>query len=490
MSIAEAAIAAGRFGYGARPGELTKIASDPRGWIKAQLAPETAPPPAIAALPAAEDDLLAFGRWLAQRRAKNASAEEIERQAMRAGVSQDALKQLAVEDDFRKAFRDRAVRAIQARLDTAVSSPRPAYERLVHFWSNHFTVSAAKPVATALPPSFERDVVRPRATGRFADMLLASSQHPGMLVYLDNWLSVGPNSDYVKSGDRRPLASGQGRPRGLNENLAREILELHTMGVGSGYTQADVQALAAIITGWTFERPTLKDFVSDAPGTRSGAQLFKFEPRTHEPGPKTLLGKSYAQDGRSQGEAALRDIARQPATARFIATKLCRHYIADTPPSAAVARVGDAFQRSDGDLRVAMTAVIDSPETWAQPLAKYKRPEEYAISVSRALNLTTLAPGAVQPIVAMGQRIYAAPGPDGWSDLEAQWLSSDLLWKRIEFAQAVAGRAARADVNPLNLGEALIGPLLSDATRQAVARAQSPVQGLALLLASPEFQRR
>ncbi len=490
MSLAEAALAAGRFGFGARPGELAKIGADPRGWIKAQLDPESTPPPAIAALPATEDDLLAFGRWLAQRRAKNASAEEIERQAMRAGVSQQALKQLAVEDDFRTAFRERAVRAIQARLTTAISTPRPVYERLVHFWSNHFTVSAAKPVATALPPSFEREVVRPRATGRFGDMLLASSQHPGMLVYLDNWLSVGPNSDYAKSGDRRPIASGQGRPRGQNENLAREILELHTMGVGSGYTQADVQALAAMITGWTFERPTLKDFVSDAPGTRSGPQLFKFEPRTHEPGPKTLLAKSYAQDGRGQGETALRDIARQPATARFIATKLCRHYIADAPPPAAVARVAEAFQRSDGDLRTTMIAVIDSPETWAQPLAKFKRPEEYAISVSRALNLSNLPPGAAQPIVAMGQRTYAAPGPDGWSDQEAQWLSSDLLWKRIEFAQAIAARTARADLNPLALGETVLGPRLCDATRQAVARAQSPVQALALLLASPEFQRR
>jgi len=490
MSFADAAIAAGRFGFGARPGDLKPIAADPRGWIKAQLSPETIPPPAIAALPATEDDLLAYGRWIAQRRAKNASAEEIERQAMRAGVPQEALKQLAVEDDFRKAFRDRALRAIQARLDAAITSPRPAYERLVHFWSNHFTVSAAKPVAVALPPSFERDVVRPRATGRFGDMLLASSQHPGMLVYLDNWLSVGPNSEFVKAGDRRPIAAGQGRPRGLNENLAREILELHTMGVGSGYAQADVQALAAMITGWTFDRPKLKDFLSEAPGTRTGQQLFLFEPRTHEPGPKKLLGKTYAQDGRGQGEAALRDIARHPATARFIATKLCRHYIADAPPPAAVARVAEAFLRTDGDLRATMIAVIDSPEAWAQPLAKYKRPEEYAISVTRALNLPTLAPGATQPILAMGQRIYAAPGPDGWSDQEAQWLSSDLLWKRIEFAQAVAGGAARADFNPVNLGEAVLGPVLSDATRQAVNRAESPVQALALLFASPEFQRR
>jgi uncharacterized protein (DUF1800 family) len=455
------------------------------------LTPERTPPPAIAALPATEDDLLAFGRWIAQRRARDATPEEIERQARRAGVSEKALRELAVEDDYRKTFRDRMVKAIQARLDAAISAERPAHERLIHFWSNHFTVSAAKPVATAMPPSFERDVVRPRAVGRFADLLLASSKHPGMVVYLDNWQSVGPNSAFVKAGERRDYGpGGQRRPSGINENLAREILELHTLGVGGGYSQADVQALAAIITGWTYKRPTLADLVSDKPGTRGGAELFTFDQRTHEPGDKQLLGKTYSQDGVAQGEAALADIARHPSTARFIATKLARHYIADQPPPAAVDRIAQAFRGSDGDIARTVAAVVDSPETWATPAPKYKRPEEYAISVSRALGLKALPQGAGQAILSMGQRIYAAPGPDGWADSESAWLSADLIWKRIEFANGVGQRAGRADFAPSRLGEAVLGPLYSAETRQAVDRAESPAQGLTLLLASPEFQRR
>ncbi len=490
MSLQEAAIAAGRFGFGARPGELALIAGDPRGWVKAQLTPQRSPPPAIAALPATEDDLWAYGRWLAQVRADAQQRAA----AMASGPDAPAgdMPEMSLEDAFRRGFRERIGRAIRARIDAGVSSDRPVHERLVHFWSNHFTVSAGKPASVAMPASFERDVVRPRAVGAFVDLLQASTRHPGMLLYLDNWQSVGPNSTFARASAGRAYGpAGRRAPRGINENLAREILELHTLGVDGGYSQTDVRALAEILTGWTYQRPSPAVFLSDQPGVRSGDELFLFEARTHEPGPKTLLGRTYATPGLIQGEAALADLARHRATARFIALKLARHYIADAPPPAAVQRIARAFQDSDGDIAVTMGALVDCPEVWAAPFAKYKRPEEYAVSVARALGLQGLnSAAAAQAILAMGQRIYAPPGPDGWADEESAWLSADLIWKRIEFAQGVAQRMARADVSPLDLGEAVLGPLMSGPTRQAVARADSPAQGLTLLFASPEFQRR
>lgn len=486
-----AAVAAHRFGFGPRPGELRAIAGDPRGWVKSQLAPTRTLPPQIAALPAAEDDLLAFGRWLVQRRLANGNGARVEQRAERQGVTPEQIRQLTTEEDFIQTFRQRVSAAVSARLEAAMTSDQPVHERLVHFWSNHFTVSTIKPAAIALPPSFEKDAIRPHVGGRFADMLVASTKHPGMIVYLDNWLSIGPHSVAAQNPQRARRLPGGGRPTGINENLGREIMELHTLGVDGGYTQADVQALAAIITGWTYERARLPQLVSNTTENRTGAQLFEFDTDAHEPGPKVLLGRTYAQPGVGQGEAALADLTRNPACARFVAAKLCRHYIADRPPAAAVARVEQAFARSSGDLRVTMEALVDCPETWDTPPAKFKRPEEYALTLLRAANLQTLPPGAgVGALMAMGQRPYAAPGPDGWADIADAWLTADLVWKRIEFAQALAARIARADLDPMQVGEACLGPLLSNETRMAVSRAESPAQGLALLFGAPEMQRR
>jgi uncharacterized protein (DUF1800 family) len=486
-----AAIAAHRFGLGPRPGELRSIAGDPRGWVKSQLGPQRTLPAPVAALPPAEDDLLAFGRWLARRRLRGPNAQRIEERAERQGVTQEELQRLSIEDDFVQNFRDRVTRAVGARLEAAMVTETPVHERLVHFWGNHFTVSAAKPGAIALPPSFEKDAIRPHVGGRFADMLLASTKHPGMIVYLDNWLSIGPNSQVAQNPNRGRRLPGGGRPTGLNENLAREVLELHTLGVNGGYTQRDVQALAAIISGWSYERPRLRDLVSEQIADRNGAQLFEFDAAAHEPGAQTLLTRNYAQPGVAQGEAALADLARHRSTARFIATKICRHYIADNPPAAAIARVERAFTDSEGDLRQTMEALVDSPEAWTTPLAKFKRPEEYAIALLRSANLRSLPAGAgIAALTAMGQRPYAAPGPDGWADISDAWLTADLVWKRLEFAQAYASRIARADIDPMAIGAACLGPLLSDETRTAVSRAESPAQGLAILYGAPEMQRR
>ncbi len=491
MSLEQAAIAANRFGFGARPGDLRVIAGDPRGWVKAQLTPERALPAPLAALPPAEDDVLAFGRFFVAQRLNGPNGDRIRERLEKQGVSSAQMQ--PVEEAFRQHFRARYEASTKARLDTAFATDRPVFERLAHFWANHFTVSAQKPQAAAMPASFEREAIRPHVAGRFADMLLASTKHPGMTIYLDNWMSIGPNSAWAKNPASMPRYTfgPGGRPSGLNENLAREILELHALGVTGGYGQGDVQALAAILTGWTYERPAPRDYFNESVGKRDGAAMFRFEPGAHEPGAKTLMGKPYTAAGAAQGEAALADIARHPATARFIATKLARHYIADAPPPAAVARIEQTFVRTGGDLRACMETLVDSPEAWAQPFAKFKRPEEYLISVMRGLNIRQLGPGVGAIAAAnMGQRLYTAAGPDGWADIAAPWLTGDLVWKRMEWAEALSQRVARADVDPLSIGDAALGPLLSAETREAVRRAQSPQQGMVLLFSSPEFQRR
>jgi len=491
-NLNDAAIAANRFGFGARPGELAQISGDPRGWVKAQFQLEAPLPAQIAALPAGEDDLLAFGRWLIARKAQNANQTRLAAQAsMNAPMSDRDAAMVSVEQDFIQTFRARQAAAIDARLNAALASDTPARERAVHFWSNHFTISSLKAPAVALPQSFEREAIRPHVAGAFADMLLASSKHPGMLVYLDNWQSIGPHSQLAQEPRRYRRLQGLRTASGLNENLAREIMELHTLSVRGGYSQADVQALAALITGWSFNRPTLADFMSAEPATRSAAELFRFVDEAHEPGPKTLLSRVYHQGGVAEGEQALRDLAHHPSTAHFIATKLARHYIADDPPEPAVTRIAAAFTRHDGDLRATMNAVVDCDEVWADPFAKFKRPEEYVISVLRAGGVTDVPPGVGAGAIAlMGEKVYAAPGPNGWSDSAEDWLTGDLVWKRIEFAQRLSQRLARADISPVDVGDAALGPLLSADTRQAVQRADSPAQGLAILFASPEFQRR
>lgn len=491
MSLALAAVAANRFGLGARPDDLRTIAGDPRGWVKAQLAPEASPPAALSALPPCEDDLLAIGRFYVSVRLAGPQADRAKQRLERDGVTPAMMAESVVDENYRRALRDRYTAAVAARFTTQVTSDRPVFERLSAFWSNHFTVSAAKPQVMSLPQSFEREAIRPLAVGRFADLLLASSRHPAMAVYLDNAISIGPNSVWAKRRGLMPrLGFGGQRPTGLNENLAREILELHTLGVNGGYNQSDVRALATLITGWMFERPAPAALFTDMRGARTGAQLFRFEANAHEPGEKELLGVRY-RDGEEGGVAALRAIARHPSTARHIATKLVRHYVADAPPPACVARVAAAFTASDGDIAATMGALIDSPEAWQEARAKFKRPEEYLVSALRAVGAREMPPNAlIAGAELLGQRIYFAPGPDGWADSADAWLSADLVWKRLEWTQTLAQRVARADRAPMPWALSVLGPSISQATSQAIERAESPEQAAILMLMSPEFQRR
>jgi uncharacterized protein (DUF1800 family) len=478
MITRDAVVAAQRFGFGAPPAEMVSIDADPRGWVKHQIRAEKKLPDTLAALPSTLDDQLAFFRWLAQYR-KEVGAESTR------GMS------ASVENSYVKALYPRYRAAVKARFDVAVSTPAPVFERLVHFWSNHFVVSGAKPVAIALPPSFERDAIRPFVTGRFADMLLAVIKHPAMLIYLDNTQSIGARSDWARNPPRRlRRAAAFPAPTGLNENLAREILELHTVGVAGGYDQTDVTSFANIITGWQVVTP--RQFARFAAlWAGIGNDLFYFNPAAHEPGAHTLMGKRYPAGGVEQGEAALTDLARHPATARFIAFKMARHFVADNPPPAIVARLARVFQDTDGDLGAVAQALVDSPEAWAEPSGKLKQPEEYLISAVRTLGGPRLQDTQLlASLNAMGQRPYMQLGPDGWSDQQDYWLSPDGIWKRIEWAQ-LAGRALGGAIpEPDAFASAVFGAAMSANTRLSIARAESPAQAITLLLAAPEFMRR
>jgi uncharacterized protein (DUF1800 family) len=477
MISADTVVAAQRFGFGASPAEMTVIQSDPRGWTKAQIKAETALPGPVAALPSTLDDQLAFFRWLRQYRKE--IAEETD------GMS------MSVEKSYVAALYPRYQTAVKARFDTAVGTQAPVFERLVHFWSNHFVVSGAKPVAIALPPSFERDAIRPFVTGRFNDMLHAVVKHPAMLIYLDNVQSIGAHSEWAKDPPRRPkqLAAFP-PPKGLNENLAREILELHTVGVNGGYDQADVTSFANVITGWQIVTPR-QLFRLGAAWAGITNDLFFFNADAHEPGAHAVMGKTYPAGGVEQGDAVLTDLARHPATARFIATKMARHFIADDPPPAVVTRLAAVFEATDGDLGEVTRALVESPEAWAAPGNKLKQPEEYLISAVRTLGGPPLqGKQLLGSLNEMGQRPYMQLGPDGWSDQQDYWLSPDAIWKRIEWAQ-LAGRALAGTLTePDAFAQSVFGETLSPSTRTAISRAESPAQGIALLLTAPEFMRR
>ena len=457
----ESVIAVNRFGLSAAPGELAAASDDPRGWLAAQT--RTTPEhPAFAGLPPSIEALKEYPRWIASLRvARNESATM-------AGDGQPAVR--GIEANFRDFFGPGLMKEVGARFSAAAATQSPFHERLALFWANHFTVSAEKPVIFALVGSFEREAIRPHVNGRFIDMLMASSKHPAMIMYLDNNVSVRPG---MKMAER----PGQARPTGLNENLAREILELHTLGVNGGYTQADVTTFARVITGWTVGGPA-------NPG-------FRFIPARHDPGEKTILGKTYADDGIGQGEAVLRDLAAHPATATHIATKLARHFIADEPPAAAVERIARAFRDSEGHLPTVYAALIESPEAWDAPLTKLKSPIEYIASCLRAIPAAREAkPQALFfTLREMGQRPFFAPSPQGWPDTAAAWAGADGLWKRIEWAGALAARTG-SRIDPVELARNGYGEIVSEATSLAVSRAESRQQGLALWLASPEFQRR
>ncbi|MEL6951084.1 MAG: DUF1800 domain-containing protein [Pseudomonadota bacterium] len=457
----EHAIAANRFGLGARPGDLDRM-GDPQDWLRGQITRAGKPDPVLRAL---GDSPTVINEIFELRRQRN--------EMRKAGKD--------MVNEYAKTVRKHYAAQVLARYQHAANTDAPFRERLVHFFTNHFAVSADKQPMPAIAGLFEQEAIRPNVTSKFADLLVAVEQHPAMLTYLDNQRSIGPGSRAGKAAARRAPE----RNLGLNENLAREILELHTLGVDGGYTQTDVTTFAKVITGWSV--------AADNDVRRNGADAvgaFFFRSRAHEPGTQNILGKRYPDSGVNQGVAVLRDLAVHPATARHLATKIARHFVSDVPPKALVERLETVWLDSDGDLGAVANALVNHDACWAEEKQKYKSPHEFVVSSFRALDY---APDEPQVLFAMleqlGQAPYRPGSPAGWPDTADDWGSADALYKRIEWAGAVGDRAGTR-AKPLPLARAVVGPSLSPSTIKALAGAESGGQGLALLLASPDFLRR
>jgi uncharacterized protein (DUF1800 family) len=487
-----AALAAHRFGLA--EAQLGGIGNDARGWLLQQIGPADAVQPAHGDTPLSSvQGLTVFANFdRAQSRARRIDAREARAGAAPAMAAMDSMTAASAPQPQAPNTPNNELRKIEQadvrlRLSHATTTQRPFAERLALFWFNHFTVSNIKQRVRTVAGSFEREAIRPHIAGNFEALLKAAVTHPAMLMYLDNHQSAGPNSAVAqrRARLRADTAMSDEAPRrlGLNENLAREVLELHTLGAAAArsgvYTQADVTAFAGVLTGW---RPEME--------AAEGQPSSRFDANWHEPGDKTVLGRRYAA-GAEGLHRLLADLAQHPATAQFIATKLTRHFVADDPPPALVQRLTETYLKSRGDLPTVYRALIDADEAWQPRLAKLKTPEEMVISTARLLQLGA-APFERQPdagIGALGQKVMGAPSPAGFADQASEWLGPDALWKRVEWATRMAERASRR-VDARALARESLGPMLSAETQQQIERAADGPQALALLLMSPEFQRR
>ncbi len=452
----EAALALHRFGFGPRAGSIEAIADDPRGALIAELDRPGAGQITNPDLPTSGAANRAVFEYNAERNAeKKRPRQDSAQAAMEAAPAKPEAVPLP-----RQLFRNEA----RARIDAALNAEIGFVERLVWFWSNHFCVNQDK---TVMAGAYEREAIRPHVSGRFADLLLAAEGHPAMLLYLDNAQSMGPDS-----------VAGINRDKGLNENLAREVLELHTLGVRTVYTQDDVANFAKVLTGWTI-LPT-------ATNPDHGGE-FVFIKRMHEPGPETVIGNQYDDNGTGQARAVLADLARHPATAAHVATKLARHFIADDPPPVLVERLTQCFIDTDGDLKAVTRTLIASPEAWEPQQAKIKHPGEWIVAALRATGIS----GDIQRIIGgmalLGEPLWRPPAPKGFSDENAAWL--DGLAQRLDIANTFAQRVGDK-LDPEAVADTALGPLASAETRRAIASAESKPQAMTFLLMASEFQRR
>lgn len=514
---ASKATAANRFGLGARPGELDR-AGDGRQILLAQLRE----PPSLAEFRDLPGSAATLQREYEQQRANRAnrsveaapksskplmaaSSESISESmttapgmdgaSARRGRTAAARIAAAPNDSadrepatpaeaLRRELRRQQLAEFAARYRHAASTDAPFVERLTQFWSNHFAVSIDKGNARLYAGSMEREAIRPHVLGRFEDLLLAVESHPAMLRYLDNAASIGDDSRAARRAQRMSDGNGDKPRRGLNENLAREILELHTLGVDGGYRQDDVIELARAITGWS------------TPGPRDAQEAdasFVFRANAHEPGARRVLGRDYAEGGVEQGRAVLADLARHPATARHLSFKLARHFVADEPPPALVERMAQAYLRSDGDLRALYRSMIESDQAWSSAARKFKTPNDFVISALRAgeLPVGNEARALIGLLASLGQPVFTPRSPAGFPDTAADWSNPDGLFKRIQAAQLFAARVDAHSSTPYQRALSVLG---SDAVNGDFAiglrRAGSASEGYALLFASPAFQWR
>jgi uncharacterized protein (DUF1800 family) len=385
----------------------------------------------------------------------------------------NGLEALRLDRQTKPPPEQRRVRALfiaeaRAELENALTTSAPFRERLVWFWTNHFTVSVRGGTA-AVSGAFVEEAIRPNVTARFETMLMAVMHHPAMLIYLNNAQSIGPDS-----------VAGEVYHRGLNENLARECMELHTVSPAAGYTQADVTSFAKILTGWSI------DLRSDPPG-------FRFRPMAHEPGSQIVMGRRFPP-GEEGGVAVLQFLANHPATHRFLATKLARHFVADNPPPDAVRHIEGALRDTGGNLGAAAGSLITLDAAW-QPGVKLRNPQDYVVACLRALDLSPEQRTGMNLLAilgGLGQPFWNAPQPNGWPDRASEWAAPEAMMRRIDWAYGVAGRVAgpQSGRDAAELADASLGPLLSADTLQAVRRAGSRRDAMTLLLTAPEFQRR
>ena len=473
-----AAIALNRFGLGARPDDAAP--ADARGWLLGQISRFDPRPAVITALPDAAAMTLQYRQNLAQLRRQGVVG--IRRPGdpePPKGPEAEAMANTA-QRERRQAFAQAYGGQVGARLALSLTSATPFAERLVHFWANHFAISTDKLATATMGGPLEFEAIRQHIGGRFADMLLAVTRHPGMQFYLDQAQSIGPNSLLGEAARRRNAP----RQPGLNENLAREILELHTLGAGN-YTQADVAGLARALTGWS-----IGGFVRRPLGVAAPDGQFVFQPNWHEPGSVTVAGRPYRQNGEAQALAILNDLALNPLTARRLALKLARHFVADAPPPALVDRMAAAYLAGGGQLPALYRALIEAPEAWATPLAKFKTPWDWLVSSLRALGRENVPPlQAIGALRELGQPVWRPGSPAGWEDDAARWAAPDALLRRVEVASRIAAPLA-ASIDARSLAPRILPGTLSPATASAIARAESPAEGLALLLVAPEFLRR
>ncbi|MER2490526.1 DUF1800 domain-containing protein [Catenovulum sediminis] len=460
-----AEIALNRFALGAKPQQISVVQKDPRAWLYQQLKPLhfSSVVGESSASWTSEQALQATYQYrVANQKSKAANTN----QSATKNTEQNPMMSQDI-DALRKQINQSSLQLAADTFHYAIETDMGFQARLLDFFSNHFSVTMSGNVMRAIAPTLEREAIAPHIAGKFEDLLLAVEQHPAMLIYLNNERSVGPNSKFARKR----------KNKGLNENLAREILELHTLGVNGGYQQNDVKALAKAITGWSVGHPKYK---------QAGKFIFRIE--QHEPGTRTILAKRYAQSDVTQGEAILRDLAVHPATAQHISFKLARHFIADQPAPKLVDDMTKVWLTTGGDLKAVLSCLIDHPLSWQTQPQKFKTPREFAISAYRATGVKfSNNRRALEVLKVLGQFPFAAGSPAGYGDVASAWDGSEAFMARIEWSEHISARVKKM---PLEIAQACLGEQLTERTATYIKRAESRQQACALLLMSPEFQRR
>lgn len=457
MSYKQAFIAASRFGYGANLKTIKQVTGRPDKWLLDQITADNS----------AKELKSLNTQWSSQLAAQQMGLYRKQKKQEKKKPVDDAKNMMVVASSSTKKSMNKQIHnAVNATISHSITTDSPFYWRLVDFFSNHFSVTASGNIMRALAPTLEIEAIAPHLSGSFSDMLLAVESHPAMLLYLNNEQSIGPNSALGKRSKGK---------KGLNENLAREILELHTLGVNAGYDQADVTELAKAITGWG--------------GNNSGRGTpgFLFRSKLHEPGSRDVFGKVYKQDGVDQGKLILNDLALNAKTAEFVSRKLVRHFVSDDPPQTLVNKMVNVWRKTNGNLPQVIAAMINDPLSWLEQTAKFKTPREFVISACRSCGVKKLKPDFIKSLSILGQQPFGAGSPAGYKDTQEYWAGPRAMMGRIEWAEHVSKFVKKV---PMDMAKEALGPLMNELTELTLSRAESKQQAITLFLMSPEFQKR